>query len=58
MCPQGKIEVNKGTDYKYRTRVPRTAVARVLHNQEMGLDWSNFKGAVKDKKRHDAYMNG
>lgn len=52
-----KVEVNQGTDYKYRARVPREAVAQVLHNQVMNLDWSNFKGAVKAKKRHDAYMN-
>jgi hypothetical protein len=29
----------------------------VLHDQVMNLSWSNFKGAVKAKKRHDAYMN-
>ena len=22
----------------------------------MNLNWGNFKGAVKDRKRHDAYM--
>ena len=55
--PQAKVEVNQGTDYKYRARVPREAVAQVLHDQVMNLSWSNFKGAVKAKKRHDAYMN-
>ena len=55
--PQAKVVVNQGTDYKYRARVPRAAVAQVLHDQVMNLDWSNFKGAVKAKKRHDAYMN-
>jgi hypothetical protein len=54
--PQAQVEVNKGTDYKYRARVPREAVAQVLHDQVMGLHWSNFKGAVKSSKRHDAYM--
>ena len=42
--PQAKVEVNQGTDYKYRARVPREAVAQVLHDQVMNLDWSNFKG--------------
>lgn len=37
--------------------MPRDEVAQVLHDQVMDLDWSNFKGAVKAKKRHDAYMN-
>lgn len=55
--PQARVEVNQGTDYKYRARVPRDEVAQVLHDQVMNLDWSNFKGAVKAKKRHDAYMN-
>lgn len=55
--PQAKVVVNQGTDYKYRARVPRDEVAQVLHDQVKNLDWSNFKGAVKAKKRHDAYMN-
>jgi hypothetical protein len=54
---QAKVEMNQGTDYKYRARVPRDEVAQVLHDQVMNLSWSNFKGAVKAKKRHDAYMN-
>lgn len=54
--PQAHVERDKGTDYKYRARVPREAVARALHDQVMGLSWSNFKGGVKDGKRHDAYM--
>lgn len=55
--PQAKVEANKGTDYKYRARVSRQEVAQVLHAQVMGLNWGNFKGAVKDRKRHDAYMD-
>lgn len=55
--PKAKVEANKGTDYRYRARVPRQEVADVLHHQVMGLNWSNFKGAVKSKKRYDAYMN-
>lgn len=57
LFPQAAVEANKGTDYKYRARIPREQVAKVLHDQVMGLNWSNFKGAVKDHKRHDAYMN-
>ena len=38
-------------------RINRQAVAQVLHDQVMGLHWGNFKGEVKDRKRHDAYMN-
>ena len=55
--PDAYVEADKGTDYKYRARVSRQAVAQVLHDQVMGLHWGNFKGAVKGHKRHDAYMN-
>lgn len=55
--PHATVEPNKGTDYKYRARVPRQAVAQVLHDQVMGLNWGNFKSAVKNRKRHDAYMD-
>lgn len=55
--PEAYVEADKGTDYKYRARVSRQAVAQVLHDQVMNLNWDNFKGAVKDRKRHDAYMN-
>ena len=55
--PEACVEADKGTDYKYRSRVSRQAVAQVLHDQVMGLHWGNFKGEVKDRKRHDAYMN-
>ncbi len=54
--PQAHVERDKGTDYKYRARVPREAVAKALHDQVMGLSRNNFKGAVKDGKRYDAYM--
>ena len=55
--PDACVEADKGTDYKYRARVSRQAVAQVLHDQVMDLNWGNFKGEVKDRKRHDAYMN-
>lgn len=55
--PRAIVKSNKGTDYKYRALVPRQTVAQVLHDQVMGLNWSNFKGAVKNPKRHDAYLN-
>ena len=55
--PEACVEADKGTDYKYRARVSRQAVAQVLHDQVMDLNWGNVKGEVKDRKRHDAYMN-
>lgn len=55
--PNATVEANKGTDYKYRARIPREQIAEALHDQVMSLNWSNFKGAVKEHKRHEAYMN-
>ena len=54
--PDATVEANRGTDYKYRARVPREAVAKALHDQVMSVTYPNFKSTVKDKKRHGAYM--
>ena len=54
--PDAQVQANKGTDYKYRAKVPREAVAKVLHDQAMSVSYPNFKSTVKDRKRHDAYM--
>ena len=54
--PGAVIEADTGTDYRFRAKVPREQVAKAMHEAVMNLDYSNFKGAVKDSKRHDAYM--
>lgn len=55
--PGAKVEVNKGTDYKFRAKVPREVVAMAIHEQVMALNYSNFKNTVKKKNRHSAYMD-
>lgn len=55
--PDAKVQANKGTDYKYRAKVPREVVAKALHDQAMAVNYPNFKSSVKDRKRHDAYMD-
>ncbi|MDP1998281.1 MAG: hypothetical protein Q8K22_01630 [Rhodoferax sp.] len=57
MFPDAKVEANKGTDYKYRAKVPRELVAKVVGDQVMGLGYSNFKSTVKQNWRHEAYMD-
>ena len=57
LFPDAKVEADKGTDYKYRAKVPREVVAKVVADQVMGLGYSNFKNTVKQNKRHDAYMD-
>ena len=55
--PDAKVQASRGTDYKYRAKMPREAVAKALHDQAMSVSYPNFKGTVKDRKRHDAYMD-
>jgi hypothetical protein len=55
--PDAVIEVDAGTDYRFRAKVPREKVAKAMHEAVMNLNYSNFKGAVKDSERHDAYMD-
>ena len=54
--PEAIVEANKGTDYKYRARLPRAVVAKALSDQVAAIDYSNFKSTVKDRKRHDSLM--
>ncbi len=54
--PGAVIQQNGGTDYRYRSVLPRELVAKAIHDAVMNVNWSNFKGAVKDRKRHDAYL--
>lgn len=54
--PNAEVIEGAGTDYQFRARVPRAKVAKAMHDAVMNLTWSNFKGAVTDRKRHDAYM--
>ena len=54
--PDAVIEADTGTDYRFRAKVPREQVAKAMHEAVMNLNYSNFKGAVKNSKRHDAYM--
>jgi hypothetical protein len=54
--PGAMVEANKGTDYKYRAKVPRESVAKALHDQVMSVNYPNFKSTVKERKRHDGYM--
>lgn len=47
---------NEGTDYRFRTVVPRRIVADKLAEAAEDISYKNFKSSVKDKVRHDAYL--
>lgn len=56
LFPNAKIEVDAGTDYKYRTFLPRKEVTeRVKTYMESELNYSNYKNSVKDIERIPAY---
>jgi hypothetical protein len=54
--PDAKVEEGGGTDYRYRSVLPREQVAKAMHDQVMGIGYSNFKSSVKDRPRHDAFL--
>jgi hypothetical protein len=54
--PEAEILVDVGTDYKYRTFLPREQVVEaVKHYMENELHYSNYKNSVKDSSRLSAY---
>lgn len=55
--PDAQVEVNLTTDYRCRARVKRADVAAAITQRVMDLDYSNFKGSVRDDKLHHAYMD-
>jgi hypothetical protein len=54
----GEIVENAGTDYRYRARAPRAALAAALQQIVLDIDYDNFKSAVQKTQgpgRADAY---
>lgn len=54
--PDAQVTQGTGTDYRFRARIEREAVAQKLAAQIRGIDYSNFKSSVQEQKRHDSYM--
>lgn len=50
-----RVYQRERSDYLYRAEVPRTEVAAVISGRLMKIDYTNFKGSVKDRQLHDAY---
>lgn len=55
--PGAEVIEGAGTDYMFRARIPREEVAKAIMGRVLALNASNFKDSVKNKKRHDAYMD-
>jgi hypothetical protein len=55
--PAAEVVEGAGTDYRFRARIPRSAVAEALMQKVMSLSYPNFKSSVRNHERHDAYMD-
>lgn len=54
--PRIKVRAGVGTDYPFRADVPRPAVAAAVAAAVEAIDYGNFKAAVPERDRHDAYL--
>lgn len=52
-----KVRRSPERDYAYRTVVTRHALRSAMANQIDAIDYGNFKGSVKQRDRHDAYLH-
>jgi hypothetical protein len=54
--PNAEVLVDVGTDYKYRTFLPREEVVETVKSyMENELNYSNYKNSVKDGRRLSTY---
>lgn len=56
LFPEATVEKDAGTDYRFRTKLPRERVAKAMHDAVMDTNYSNFKTKVLEQDRHDAYL--
>lgn len=55
--PDATVQDGGGTDYRFRARIDREQVAQAVADQVRGISYGNFKGSVRDRRLHDAYMD-
>ena len=55
--PDAVVQQWAGTDYRYRTSLPRTFVAEAIKKEIENIDYDNFKNSVPldDFQRNEAY---
>lgn len=56
LFPKAKVVRLTRADYLFRAVVKRDEIARVIANEISWIDYDNFKGAVRDRDLHNAYM--
>lgn len=50
-----RVHRTPSADYLFRVEVPRQAVASVMAEQIVGIQYPNFKNSVREHWRHDVY---
>lgn len=55
--PEADVELTPRNDYRYRARIDREMVAQAMAAAIRAITYGNFKGSVKERARHDAYMD-
>jgi len=55
--PEAEAEETPRNDYHYRARLPRERVAQAMADALRDIRYPNFKGTVKGRERHEAYMD-
>jgi len=53
--PDAKVVEWGGTDYRFRTFLPRKEVVDAMVQEIEALDYNNFKNSVSNLVRHDIY---
>jgi len=54
--PKAKVQAGGGTDYPFRARIDREAVAQQVAEAVRDIRYANFKATVAEDDRHAAYL--
>lgn len=55
--PAGDEKVTPRADYRYRLEANAARVQQALAQAGAAVEYPNFKGSVRDKERHDTYLD-
>lgn len=54
--PEASVQVDAGTDYKFRALLPRSRVTEAIAVAVTAIKATNFKDSVEEHWRHDVYL--
>lgn len=56
LFPDAEVTESEHRDYRFRAHIPRRIVAEKIAECLSKINYRNFKGSVRDSKRHSAYL--